>query len=215
LVLLLEPSLVAAQVYIPEVLWMQECRVLRVLQLPVATARGVGDVALVGAQGRTNQRMAAGAEGKSSVSSYRVGEVTRGVLAMGRITRGSEDKSYKFGDFTRGLLAPSSIETASPMESDARALCHGRLRKPCKLKADQYWPAGAAMRKLKAEAAGQSAVQILESAADRGIFEDRLQAMGEGPAHIVQAQAVPTPPVPPISKAGRQLYTIRRGNRRR
>jgi hypothetical protein len=125
--------------------------------------------------------MAAGAEGTSSVSSYRVGDVTRGILAMGRITRGSEDKSYKFGDFTRGLLAPSS---------------------------------GAAMRKLKAEAADQSAVQILESAADRGIFEDRLQMMGEEPAHIVQAQPVPAPPVPPISEAGRQLYAEAISNKR-
>jgi hypothetical protein len=33
MVLMLEPALVAAQVYMPEVLWLQECRVLRVLQL--------------------------------------------------------------------------------------------------------------------------------------------------------------------------------------
>jgi hypothetical protein len=89
---------------------------------PVATARGVGDMALVGAQSRANQRMAAGAEGTSSVSSYQVGDVTRGILAMGSITRGSEDKSYKFGDFTRGLLAPSSGAAMQQLRGGASQL---------------------------------------------------------------------------------------------
>lgn len=42
--------------------------------------------------------------------SYRFGDLTSGVLAKGRLSRGGDTEGYRFGDFTRGLFTASNSQ---------------------------------------------------------------------------------------------------------
>lgn len=63
---------------------------------------------------------------------YRFGDVTRGIIAKGRLSRAGElDKGYMFGDFTRGIFSSQSAESA--MGSIGRELDQEKQRLDAKL----------------------------------------------------------------------------------
>ncbi|KAL9187460.1 hypothetical protein ACHAXT_001563 [Thalassiosira profunda] len=78
------------------------------LTTPVGAAVGAGvAVASLAARDQIGSAVVSGKESRGATEHdrYHFGDLTRGIVAAGKESRGAENESYRFGDFSRGLFA--------------------------------------------------------------------------------------------------------------